>query len=99
LYRVAERFKYTGSLHGGTCLGSNGPASPEALPALIQALKDREPLIRDAAVDAIGCIGLQSPDAVIALEKALTDSNSFVQATAAKALKKIGAVPAMIREH
>jgi HEAT repeat protein len=72
-----------------------GPQAGEALAALLQALKDREPLIRDAVADAIGCIGPRNPDAVFGLEQALTDSNSFVQATAAKALKKIDAARAM----
>jgi HEAT repeat protein len=72
-----------------------GPQAWEALPALLQSLKDREPLVRDAVANAIGCIGPASPDAVHALQKALTDSNSFVQATATKALKKIGAAQAM----
>ena len=66
-----------------------GPQAREALPALLQALQDREPLVQDAAADAIGCIGPDAPDAMLALMQALTDTNSFVQATAAKALKKV----------
>jgi len=65
-----------------------GSQAREALPALIQALRDREPLVRDAAADAIGMIGPEAPEAAFALHRALADSNSFVQATAARALKK-----------
>jgi HEAT repeat protein len=65
-----------------------GAQARESLPALIQALQDREPLVRDAAAEAIGLVDPQSPDAVSALKQALADSNSFVQATAARALKK-----------
>ena len=78
-------------------LGQMGGQAREALPALLRALQDREPLVRDAAAEAIGCIGGSGPgvaDAVLALMQALTDTNSFVQATAAKALKKIEAPPA-----
>ena len=71
-----------------------GSSAREALPALIQALQDREALVRDAAAEAIGAIGPESREAVAALHQALADSNSFVQAAAAKALKKADAYQA-----
>jgi len=64
----------------------------DAVPALIQALKDQDPWIRGRlfhynAVSALGPIG--SVDAVPALIQALQDQNWFVHDGATKALKKI----------
>ena len=68
-----------------------------AVPALIQALRDRSENVRFAAAEALGKLG--DPQAVPALIQALGDSDWYVRRAAAEALVKIGtpAVPALIR--
>jgi HEAT repeat protein len=70
-------------------LAAMGPKAKEAVPALVQALSDPEPLVRDAAAAALGSIGAAATEAVPALIEALEDWNGFVRQAAAKALKMI----------
>ena len=66
-------------------LGRLGPVS---FPALSDALRDRHPKVREAAVEALGSIG--GPQAVPALATALRDERSQLRQTAARALAAIG---------
>jgi len=70
---------------------------PQATPALIQALQDKEWVVRGTAAEALGQIG--DPQATPALIQALRDEEWEVRRAAAWALKKIGppAVPALIQ--
>jgi len=78
-------------------LGQIGEPVKGAVPALIQALGDKEEFTRHAVVIALGQIG--EPAAVPALIQALGDKNQTVRYWAAYALGQIGkpAVPALIQ--
>ncbi len=68
---------------------------PQALPALIEALKDKDSGVREVAAGALREIG---PQALPALIEALKDKDSEVRRAAAEALGKIGgpqALPAL----
>lgn len=60
-----------------------------AVPALISALKDDEPLVRAAAANALFEIGRIAKDSTPALLKALADSNPIVRGNAVAALAEI----------
>ena len=60
---------------------------PQATPALIQALQDKEWEVRQAAAQALGQIG--DPQAIPALLEALKDADSGVRRAAAEALLKL----------
>jgi HEAT repeat protein len=70
-----------------------------AVPALAEALKDKEPGVRQIAAKALGRIGPKPEAAVPALTEALKDKEGFVRWVAAQALAQIGetAVPALIK--
>lgn len=72
------------------------PAVKDAVPRLIRALKDKDPLVRLRAAGALG-IGPVAKDAVPALIEALKDKDGNVRLLALSALGKIGpaAVPAL----
>jgi HEAT repeat protein len=59
-----------------------------AVPASIEALRDRHARLREAAIEALGGIG--GPDAARALEQALADDRSAVRQAAAPALARAG---------
>lgn len=66
-------------------------ADPMTIPALLEALRDKDAEIRSVAAEALGAIG--ENDAVQGLEEALlTDESDEVRAAAAKALGTIGDV-------
>jgi HEAT repeat protein len=62
---------------------------PAAIPAIREALKDRERSRRMEAAEALGSIGPEARTAVPALVEALQDEYEFVRARAAQSLKKI----------
>jgi HEAT repeat protein len=62
---------------------------PDAVSALIAALKDRSPAVRRAAARALGNIGVQAQRARLALETAASDPQDEVREAAAKALQRI----------
>jgi HEAT repeat protein len=66
-----------------------GPAAKAAVPALIAALDDPEPVVRFPVCIALREIGPDAVEAVPALTKALDDRNDDVAAMARKALIKI----------
>ena len=70
-------------------LGNVGAADPAAIPALIEVLKDKDPLIRREAVLALLKNAPDAWDAVPALEGLLTDKDPRVRNYAEKALEKI----------
>jgi HEAT repeat protein len=68
-------------------LGNFGPPAREAVPDLIEALKDPEPMVRMGAAYALGEIG-PTPEAVATLKQALKDPDQKVREGAAYALRK-----------
>jgi HEAT repeat protein len=60
-----------------------------AVPALIEALKDRDGYVRRNAAGALGIIGRDAKAAVPALNEALNDKNRDVRESAAWALEEI----------
>ena len=78
-----------------------GPAAADAVPALIEALRDTTEVIGKAAAEALGRIGPAAVDGVPALIAALSDDNEAIRVAAVGALGRIGpaaadAVPALI---
>lgn len=72
-----------------TQLGNVGKADKAVIPALIGAVADSDPAVRDAAVLALLNIGPDAADAVDALNRALSDQDPIVRAHAAKALARV----------
>jgi HEAT repeat protein len=72
---------------------------PQALPGLIEGLKDPDPLVRTGAAEALKALPNPAP-AVPALTKALREKDAGVRRAAAEALGKAGdqsAVPALVK--
>ncbi len=61
-----------------------------AVPALIQALKDKNPSVRSSAAIALGKMGVLATPAVPSLSNALQDENLEVRRNAAIAMGKLG---------
>jgi HEAT repeat protein len=57
--------------------------------ALVGALKDGAPDVRQVAAQALGAVGRDAPDAVEALEESLKDETPWVRQQAAEALDRI----------
>jgi HEAT repeat protein len=68
-------------------LGHVGAADPEAIPAVIGAVKDRDAVVRREAVLAL--LNANARDALPALTEAQKDRDPQVRAYAAKALERI----------
>jgi HEAT repeat protein len=89
-------------MRNGGCAGRRREAlgkigDPQAVPALMEALKDRDERCAPGGGGALGKIG--DPQAVPALMEALKDRDENVRRAAAEALGKIGdrqAVPALL---
>ena len=67
-----------------------GPADPAAIPALIEAVKDRDAKVRGEAILALLRIGPEAKEAIPTLAEAQKDKDPQVRSYAAKALAKIG---------
>src|SRR5262249_3482825 len=67
-----------------------GPRAAAAVPVLVNALADREAVVRITAAWALASIGPGVKDALPALRKALDDSDHSVRAGAAYALCRAG---------
>ena len=70
-------------------LAEIGPAARDAVPALIETLKDREVEVRGSAVYALGEIGPAARAALPMLGVLLKDDNADIRKAAAIALGKI----------
>jgi hypothetical protein len=71
-------------------LGWMGPEAKAAVPALANALKDQDILVRAAAAEALGKMGPAAKAAVPALNEALQDDSEAVRRYAEYALEQIG---------
>jgi HEAT repeat protein len=69
-------------------LAEAGPNAAAAIPALTEALADRDPSVRSHAAEALGTVGPNDPRAVIALTAQLGTADALA---AAKGLAKCGA--------
>lgn len=74
---------------------------PEAISALVQALRDVDPQVRIQAALALARMGPDASPAVPALMEALSDRDEAVRRSAARALGQVGpparaAIPALI---
>ncbi len=76
--------------HAAVTLGQIGPAAKDAVPHLVELLKDPDALVRRAAAGALGMIGAAAKDAVPHLIDLLKDSDTDVRRAAAGALGMIG---------
>lgn len=61
----------------------------DAVPALIEVLKDENPVVRECSAKALGAVGLAAMDAVPSLTDLLDDRYQQVKTAARAALKKI----------
>jgi HEAT repeat protein len=68
-------------------LGRLGWLAREAMPALVSALDDRDPKVREAAAHAIGQMG---PESLPVLAKMLNHQDKYVRRNAAWAMGKLG---------
>ena len=66
-----------------------GSGAKDAVPALMQALKDQDEWVRGNAARALGWIGSGAKDAVPALIQALQDQDAQVRFAAAYALGQV----------
>ena len=71
-------------------LAEIGPAASEAVPALIEALRDPESFVRVWAAAALARVQPENPDAVAVLVAATRDGFSFVRSLAAWHLGRLG---------
>lgn len=73
-------------------------AVTDATACLLAALEDKNSVVRQAAVAALGDLGTWDQDVLAALARGLEDSNDAVQAEAARAVGKTGrATPAALK--
>lgn len=71
-------------------LAKGGANSASAVPALIDTLKDKDPLVRHLAAYALGQIGPKAATAIPALREAMNDQDRQVVTDAVIALRSIG---------
>jgi HEAT repeat protein len=71
-------------------LAEIGPAAREAVPALIEALRDPESFVRVWAAAALARVQPENPDAIPALVAGTCDGISFVRSLAAWHLGRLG---------
>jgi HEAT repeat protein len=72
-------------------LASLAPDSRAALPALVQALKDKDKFVRLQSAKALGSLGALAREAAAALTTASKDDEPLVARAAADALRSISA--------
>ena len=83
--KTAESIRYSAV----DALGGFGPAAKEAVPVLVDSLKEQNFRIRSKAAVALGRIGRDAKDAITALKEVLQDENKVVQKNAEWALSEI----------
>ena len=89
----AAALKSTDSLErrlAAHALAEIGPAAPEAVPALIEAVRDLESFVRVWAAAALARVQPENPDAIPALVAGTHDGMSFVRSLAAWHLGRLG---------
>lgn len=79
-----------------------GRIGPPAIPALIQALRSQDPLVRRKSAEVLARMGSDAKDAVPDLIRLLDDPDPLIRKTAARTLGRIGpdsapAIPALMR--
>ncbi|MBI2947282.1 MAG: HEAT repeat domain-containing protein [Verrucomicrobia bacterium] len=82
-------------LNAAKCLGSMGPWARDAIPALIDAIKEESSAVRASAVEALGRIRPSAEDVIAALTNALADPDPAVRANAAGSLGNGGSASAV----
>jgi HEAT repeat protein len=85
--------KSSGSLErrlAAHALAEIGPAAPEAVPALIETLRDPESFVRVWAAAGLARVQPENPDAIPALVAGTHDGISFVRSLAAWHLGRLG---------
>ncbi len=70
-------------------IGRLGPVAKEAIPVLVQALKDPEERVREEAADALGGVGVGSGEALLALTDVLDDPEPEVRQQAQESMQRI----------
>lgn len=75
---------------GAFGLSLHGPGAVTAVPGLIEACQNKDSLVRQNAILALGKIGPEARDSIPALKKALSDPDWPVQRQAALALAAMG---------
>ena len=70
-------------------LGQIGTADPEAIQALIGAVKDQDAAVKERAILALLQLGPAAKDAILALTEAKTDTDPAIRDQAQKALERI----------
>jgi HEAT repeat protein len=76
-------------LHAGWLLGRMGPAAKEAVPTLLELLKDGSAQNRKLAAWTLGYIGQGAVEAIPALLVAIRDADEGVRKMACAALDRI----------
>ncbi len=70
-------------------LGKMGKDAQAAIPALIDALRDKDNFVRERAIESLGMMGPAAKEAVPALQQALKDPYKPARKAASKALERI----------
>jgi HEAT repeat protein len=79
--------------HAAEALGDIGPEAKEAVPPLIEVLKDKEPRVRRDAARSLGQIGPAAKVAAPQLAALLKDEDANVREAAARALRQLAVEP------
>lgn len=69
---------------------SDSRRAAEAVPILVELLKDEEAFVRSNAAGGLGIVGAEAQPAVPALVRLLRDKNALVRYSAAEAIHRIG---------
>jgi HEAT repeat protein len=84
-------------IHAGLLLGKMGPAAKEAVPTLLDLLRDANARDRRLAAWTLGYIGAGAAEAIPALLVAVRDADEGVRKMAREALDKISPADTTVR--